>query len=180
MLNLTKVIADLEEMRAVYQLAKDTNGGAFSPGASPEQVCVEVPFGAGDIALIELMTTSPHPSFGNGLLVLSRVRGAMPLVEALAWANQLNEAAFAPQSVFPLLGAWSAWEVSEKLWSIAFSTFVPNLWAGLGVAPDAALTAINRLRQVDRLWYPELGPRNVLEIVSGRAASVATEPHSQS
>ena len=168
------VFAELEEMQSVYEFAKATNGGAFSASASPEGVCVEVPFGADDTALIEVITTSPHPSLGNGLLVLSSVRGAGTLVEALSSADHLNEVAFAPRSVFPLLGAWSAWEVSDTVWSLAFSTFVPNLMATRGVALDAASSAVFRLAQLDRLWYPDLGLRNVLEIMSRRIRSAAT------
>jgi hypothetical protein len=162
------MFAELEEMQLVYEFAKATNGAAFSAGPTPEGVCVEVPFGPDDTALIEVLTTSPHPALGNGLLVLSRVRGAMELVNALAMADQLNAMAFAPQAVVPLLGAWSAWDVGDKRWSIAFSTFVPNLMATRGVARDAAASAVFRLAQLDRLWHPELGPRNVLEILQRR------------
>jgi hypothetical protein len=160
--------AEFEEMQSVYEFAKETNGGAFSAGASADGVCVEVPFGANDTALIELLTNSPHPSLGNGLLVLSRVRAPMTLTACLACADRLNEIAFMPQVVFPLLGAWSAWKMDADVWSVAFSTFVPNLWAGQGVARDAASTAVFRLAQLDRSWFPQLGPRNVLEIISRR------------
>lgn len=162
------VFAELEEMQLVYEFAKGTNGGAFSAGPTAEAVCVEVPFGPDDTALVEVLTTSPHPALGNGLLVLSRVRGAMELADALAWADQLNAVAFAPQSVLPLLGAWSAWNVGDKPWGIAFSTFVPNLMANQGVARDAVASAVFRLAQLDHLWHPQLGPRNVLEILQRR------------
>jgi len=161
------LFANLVEMQSVYEFAKSSNGRAFSAGAGPDGVCLEVPFGADDTALIELKTREPHPVWGNGLLVVSRIRDRMPLREALARANRLNEIAFAQQSILPLLGAWSVWDSGDD-WSLAFSTFVPNLMAATGVAQDAASSAVFRLALVDRLWHPDLGPRNVLAILGRR------------
>jgi hypothetical protein len=161
------IFADRAEMETVSDFARGSQGLAFSAGGGPGGVCLEVPFGANDTALIELKTFEPHPDLGNGLLVLSRIRGAMQLSEAVAMADRLNEIAFAPQSVLPLLGAWSVWN-SGDAWSLAFGTFIPNFMAQPGVARDAASSAVFRLTLVDQLWHPELGPRNVLEILARR------------
>lgn len=161
------LFADADAMQAVYEWVAQSDGRLFSMGASADGLAVEVPFGRNDTALIQLLSDAPHPSWGNGLLVLSTVRGQLTAIEARAAAARYNALAFAPRSVMPLLGAWIGGR-SEERWAIAFSTFVPNMMAAPNVMLDALHSAIFRLNLVDAEWHPGLGERRADEIILRR------------
>ena len=162
------LFADHAELRRVEQFANDAFGLAFSAGASDVDVAVEVPFGNDDTSLIYLHAGAPHPVMGNGLLVTSQFRVALPIDAAMAHVHALNAGALEPQSVMPLFGAWTVTSANESF-APAFSTFIPNLMGRPGVAVDAASSALFRATLYDRFQHPTQPPAtNVLEIIRRR------------
>jgi hypothetical protein len=188
MLNILHVVAqhsgmrshftDAEEMNSVYEHVRALNGWAFSLKGSPAGIAIEVPFGDNSTALIELLTEVPHPQLGNGLLVLSRIRPAQrcDLESVLSLIEKLNCESLIEQSVFPSIGAWSAWELEGK-WAPAFSTFIPNLIAAQGVARDTAAVAMARLQILNRYLHPQHTDQRAIDIIARRlSADVGAVP----
>jgi len=169
--------ADEGDLALVAQWARKTGGRVFSAGASQAAVCVEIPHGPHDTALIELLASVRHPRLGSGLLSLTRYRPGGNLPQALAEMHALNSLPFAETSVMPLVGAWSAWPLNVHdgldavTWAPAFSTFTPNYMWRPGFALNEAMRAGYRAMLYDRHRYPGLPERSAEEAVHRRVLS---------
>ena len=159
-----------DEMEMVASMLADYGDAVYTDGHRAEGLACEVPFGARDTSLVELVTSALHPWLGTGLLVLSRARLRTSWDDATSIAARLNALSLGDQSVLPGLGGWCAWPDGES-WSLAHSHFLPNLMAQTGVARDAASSALLRMHLVDQLFHPDLGPRSAAAIVAARRAA---------
>jgi hypothetical protein len=80
--------------------------------------------------LTQVFPEAPHPEFGNGALVITRLPVSPGAEQAIVLANELNRADFAADHTAPpLLGAWCPDVLSEDGNELAFCSFLPNLLA---------------------------------------------------
>jgi hypothetical protein len=108
----------------------------------------EVPFASSDhAACIEVFTEQPHPVWGNGAWVVLQLPLAPGTDEAFVLANALNaqENDYVPPGL-ATLGAWSPDFLEADMDGLAFSTFVPNKFAGSGMLENLFIYAALRAR----------------------------------
>jgi hypothetical protein len=87
-----------------------------------------------ETALVQVFTDIPHPRFGNGALVVTRLPVIPGADAAVGLANHLNRAESAGGSdVPPLFGAWVPDPLSEENNGLAFGSFLPNFLAMGGI-----------------------------------------------
>ena len=107
----------------------------------------EVPFaGAEHTACIDVFT-EPHPVWGNGAWVVLQLPLEPGTDEAFVLANALNAQEFewVPPGL-ATLGAWSPDFLKADMDGLAFSTFVPNKFAGSGMLDNLFIYAALRAR----------------------------------
>lgn len=134
---LEQFLAELAEQKRWY-------GNVDADGAT-----VEVPF-TGDrpavfqdrssddasleTALVRIFTDVPHPTLGNGALVVTQLPVSPGRERAVILANDLNLAeSSGGYDVPPLFGSWVPDPFSEGDNGLAFNTFVPNFLAMGGI-----------------------------------------------
>lgn len=85
-------------------------------------------------ACVEVFTHQPHPVWGNGAWFVLQLPLAPGADEAFVLANALNAQEFdrVPPGL-ATLGAWSPDFLDADMDGLAFSTFVPNKFAGSGM-----------------------------------------------
>ena len=108
----------------------------------------EVPFASSDhAACLEVFTEQPHPVWGNGAWVVLQLPLAPGTDEAFVLANALNaqENDYVPPGL-ATLGAWSPDFLEAEMDGLAFSTFVPNKFAGSGMLENLFIYAALRAR----------------------------------
>lgn len=108
----------------------------------------EVPFASSDhAACIEVFTHQPHPVWGSGAWVVLQLPLAPGADEAFVLANALNaqESDWIPPGL-ATLGAWSPDFLDADMDGLAFSTFVPNKFAGSGMLENLFAYAALRAR----------------------------------
>jgi len=108
----------------------------------------EVPFASsGHAACVEVFTHQPHPVWGNGAWAVLQLPLAPGADEAFVLANALNAQEFdwAPPGL-ATLGAWSPDFLEADMDGLAFSTFVPNKFAGSGMLENLLIYAALRAR----------------------------------
>lgn len=108
----------------------------------------EVPFAGSDhAACVEVFTHQPHPVWGNGAWFVLQLPVAPGADEAFVLANALNaqECDWVPPGL-ATLGAWSADFLDADMDGLAFSTFVPNKFAGSGMLENLLIYAALRTR----------------------------------
>ena len=85
-------------------------------------------------ALVQVFTDIPHPNFGNGALVVTRLPISPGADQSVDLANDLNLAESAGgHDVPPLFGAWVPDPFSEEENGLAFGSFLPNFLALGGI-----------------------------------------------
>lgn len=130
----------IEPFLVEYAARKQWSGSADAVGAT-----IEVPF-AGATALVQVITTAPHPAAGNGALVLTRLPVSPGTDRAMVIANELNRReAGGGLTTAPLLGSWCPDFLSEDGNGLAFCTFLPNLLAGPHVLKNWVLYQSTRV-----------------------------------
>lgn len=136
--------AGIESFLAEHAEVKHWYGNADAEGAT-----VEVPFTGSlpamfqdrsspdsrlETALVQVFTDIPHPEFGNGALVVTRLPVCPGAARAVGFANDLNLAESAGGlDVPPLFGAWIPDPFSEGDDGLAFGSFLPNFLAMGGI-----------------------------------------------
>jgi hypothetical protein len=138
-----------------------------SLGATPEGVCIEVPFDAAGSALVELRTTERHSWLGHGLVVatslpLNASESDLDHTAALLQVRQLQTVDGGGQ-----FGAWGVRDNSGRKY-VTWSRFVPNALYRPGLALDIAMGEVNRAGWVDRMLFPHLPPRNAWDVLETR------------
>jgi hypothetical protein len=138
---------------------------------------LETPFGD-HTAILLLKTNVPHPRLGNGLLAILKIPLLSELDEANEFCIQLN---FAEATLWSkgsaFIGNWSANEApaegtQEIAFGPAFSSFVPNLVYGPGLAVNLVLYMIRRAQWVCQIWWPNTSDLPMHEILSKRYPNV--------
>lgn len=87
-----------------------------------------------ETALVQVFTDIPHPEFGNGALVVTRLPVSPGADRAVGLANDLNLAeSVGGYYIPPLFGAWIPDPFSEGNNGLAFSSFLPNFLAAGGI-----------------------------------------------
>jgi hypothetical protein len=153
------------EFERVYQRLQDSP--YYSAGASADGICIEVPFGSGDTALIEMRADVPHPLLGNGLLTtLSIPAPEHVTVTSARLAAALNRREATGRWLGINFGAWCVHGTHEML---AHVRFTPNNMFMEGLAADIATTTVNRaLMAAEFLLDQDRPPRAAHKIVWGR------------
>jgi len=107
----------------------------------------EVPFASSDQAACVEVFTEPHPIWGNGAWVVLQLPLAPGTDEAFVLANALNAQEFdwVPPGL-STLGAWSPDFLKADMDGLAFSTFVPNKFAGPGMLENMFIYSALRAR----------------------------------
>jgi len=108
----------------------------------------EVPFASsGHSACIEVFTHQPQPVWGYGAWVVLQLPLTPGADEAFVLANALNAQEFdwAPPGL-ATLGAWSPDFLDADMDGLAFSTFVPNKFAGSGMLENLFIYSALRAR----------------------------------
>lgn len=99
-----------------------------------------------ETSLVQVFTDQPHPSLGNGALIVMRLPVSPGAQHASALANDLNLAESKGQLRPPLLGAWCPDVMSEHGNGLAFSCFLPNAVAEPGLLENQLLSQYFRSR----------------------------------
>ena len=87
-----------------------------------------------ETALVQVFTDIPHPEFGNGALLVTRLPVSPGAHQAVRLANDLNLAeSVGGHDVPPLFGAWAPDPFSNEDDGLAFVSFLPNFLAMGGI-----------------------------------------------
>lgn len=141
------------------------NDGCFATG-DKSGLTLETPFGENS-SLIRLITNAPHPVLGTGLLALllnplSRTKAE--LVDECAWFNFFESTNW---TGFPQFGSWTPQQHGEE-WYPGMGFTVPNAVYLPGIATNAALWHMGRVRWVKRRFFPEMQDLTMMEILKTR------------
>ena len=155
---------EFERIIEKWGRSETTFGNADGSGLT-----LEVSFG-NDSALLRFFADEPHPRLGSGLLSVVQLPFSLGQNEASAEANNLNfwEAQMWTKARVPFVGNWSSLEFSENQYCVAYTSFIPNLLFQPGLAENAALWGISRVRCVRETWYPDLVDVPMYEILEKR------------
>ena len=155
---------EFEKINEHWGRTEITYGNADESG-----IAIEVSFG-NDSALLNIYTDQPHPILGNGLLLVVKLPNLVPQNEASSEANNLNfwESCAWTNARAPFLGNWCSAEVLEEQYCVAYTSFLPNLLYQPGLAENAALWGLSRVRCVRETFYPDLVDVPMYEILKER------------
>jgi hypothetical protein len=141
------------------------NDAAFAIG-DPTGLTMETPFGETS-AVLQLLTDSPHPRLGNGLLSLAKLPVSFDDPEQaynLAAVLNFREAIEWTECQSLLVGAWSV-DGEGSAARLAYGAFTPNALYQPGIAENAALQELTRLRWVREEYGPEVADLPMIEIL---------------
>jgi hypothetical protein len=161
----TSQFADAAEFDAVVQMVGKTPFASL--GSDGNGVCIEVAFGDGSTSLIEFSTAQRHPVLGSGLAVRTSLPLAIDREQTEALAAHLGRLQLGTVEGGAYLGAWCVREQADRIF-VSWMRFVPNANFRRGYVRDLAMGEINRALWADRLFHPELPPRNAWPTVLGR------------
>lgn len=155
---------EFEQIIENWGRTESTFGNADETGLT-----IEASFGA-DSCLLSLYTDQPHPRLGNGLLMVVKLPILWEQNEANAQANDLNfwEARNWTNARVPFVGNWSSSEVSEDMYCVTYTSFIPNILYQSGLAENIALWGLSRARCVRETWYPDLVDVPISETLKDR------------
>lgn len=154
-----------EETMAVAEFVRDSACATF--GGSDDGICVEVPFGPGDTTLVELLPGQAHPWLGNGLSVRTTSRVSGDLGTVCGYAASTARLQMGTVKAGAQVGAWAARMIGDRP-CLAWFRFVPNFMYRHGLTLDVAVNEINRALWLDRLFFPDLPPRDAWQAIAQR------------
>jgi hypothetical protein len=154
-----------KEFEAVVQMVRESPFA--TAGSSADGVCVEVPFDVGGTTLIELSPGQRHPELGSGLAVRTSLPFGGSMDQIAAAVAHLGRLQLATVEGGAYLGAWCIREEGERAYA-SWMRFVPNADFRPGYVLDIAMGEINRALWADRVFFPELAPRNAWPIMRAR------------
>jgi hypothetical protein len=162
------------EFRSLTELKTVADYYAGSPfatlGASPEGICVEVPFGEAGTSLVRLSPTIVHPWLGSGLTVDTFLPGVDDRDKMMTFANIVQWRQLQTVEGGDRLGAWTLKEINGNV-NLVWTRFVPNALFQPGVVLDVAFGDVARAIWVDKLLYPSLPARNAWDMLEARTKS---------
>lgn len=167
--------ADRFEFDAICEQVNRINAASF--GGSDTGVAIEVPFGD-NTALITLNAGEENPRIGAGLGVFLQLPIFASFEECLRLAAWLNRKEAAGEFLSQCIGAWSV-KKGGRFCTVARCEFIPNAVHRPGLAMDAAIAAIMKLKQVNRLLNPGAEEPIAWKVVADRLGiemAVAEEP----
>lgn len=165
------LFAVADEMAGVSRAANAPDMNAFSAGSDAGGAAFEVPFGPDDTALVEFRTDEAHPRWGHGLLVTEKLRFHLAEDRAKEEAQRLNRMMRVGRHTTPFCGAWASLKLSERDWTVAFSSFHPNVFFRPTYAMSLVTASAYRLATTDRFYFPGLPVRPIADIVRRRMES---------
>ena len=135
---------------------------------------IEASFGD-DSCMLSLYVDQPHPRLGSGLLMVVKLPILWEQNEANTQANDLNfwEARNWTGARVPFVGNWSSSEVSEGMYCVAYTSFIPNMLYQSGLAENMTLWGLSRARCVRETWYPDLVDVPISETLTDRMSQLS-------
>ena len=171
--------ADRFEFDAISEQVNRINAASF--GGSDSGVAIEVPYGD-NTALITLTANEPNPRIGAGLGVFLQLPIFASFEECVRLAAWLNRKEAAGEFLSQCIGAWSV-KKGGRFCTVARCGFIPNALHRPGLAMDAAIGAMMKLKQVNRLLNPGVEEPIAWKVVADRLGiqepgleDVAAEP----
>lgn len=156
--------ADKFEFDTICEQVNRINAASF--GGSDSGVAIEVPFGD-NTALITLNAIEPNPRIGAGLGVFLQLPIFAGFDECVRLASWLNRKEAAGEFLSQCIGAWSV-KKGGRFCTVARCEFIPNVLHRSGLAMDAAIAAIMKLKQVNRLMNPGVEEPIAWKVVTDR------------
>jgi hypothetical protein len=156
--------ADKFEFEAIGEQVNRINAASF--GGGDTGVAIEVPFGA-TTALITLNAAEENPRIGAGLGVFLQLPIFTSFEECVRLAAWLNRKEAAGEFLSQCIGAWSV-KKGERFCTMARCEFIPNALHRPGLAMDAAIGAMMKLKQVNRLMNPGVEEPIAWKVVADR------------
>lgn len=156
--------ADRFEFDAICDQVNRINAASF--GGSDTGVAIEVPFGD-NTALITLNAAEENPRIGAGLGVFLQLPIFASFEECARLAAWLNRNEAAGEFLSQCVGAWSV-KKGGRFCTVARCEFIPNALHRPGLAMDAAIGAMMKLKQVNRLLNPGVDEPIAWKVVADR------------
>jgi hypothetical protein len=131
---------------------------------------LETSFGD-ESALLRLITSEPHPRWGNGLLAIVSIPIFTNRQKVHDLAQRLN---FTEGHVFntmgaPFIGSWTAMDLGgDGVACPAYSGFIPNLLYREGLAENLILWGLGRARWARRELWPDVEDEPLPDILNRR------------
>jgi hypothetical protein len=149
------------EFEAIREVAERAGASA---AVSERGLVIAWPFGGGT-APIRLLDTKPHPAIGAGLAVWAALQETDSLAGAARLANWLNLRVARVRLREVHHGSWGVGRVSgdsgdsdDAGWAVGYCRFVPMALYSRGLALDAAIDVMQKLRRLDALLNPPGSP----------------------